>query len=66
VGKQNAPGFLFACEFSVMKNQIITFVALALAVILVSGCASSMSSNEPNPTTEAAKNDRTKSSMYAR
>jgi uncharacterized protein YceK len=49
-----------------MKIQIITFVALALTVILISGCASSMSSNEPNSTTEAAKKDRTKSSMYAR
>ncbi|MEY2558892.1 MAG: hypothetical protein QOE34_2317 [Verrucomicrobiota bacterium] len=45
-------------------NKLIAFVALALATVLVSGCATS--SSDTNPTTDVAKKDRTKSSLYAR
>jgi hypothetical protein len=48
-----------------MNNKLIALVLLALTAGLISGCATS-TSTDTNPTTEAAKSDRTRSSMYAR
>jgi hypothetical protein len=63
LSQKNASAFPSPFELTEM-NKLIAFVALALATVLVSGCATS--SSDTNPTTDAAKKDRTKSSLYAR
>jgi ABC-type oligopeptide transport system substrate-binding subunit len=60
---QNPSAFHASAELTAMKNKLIAFAALALAAILISGCATS---TETTTTTETTKKDRTKSSMYAR
>jgi hypothetical protein len=55
--------FLSPRVLKVMKNKLMAYAVIALAAVLISGCASS---TDENPTLEAAKQDRTKSSMYAR